>query len=63
MRSQTAWYRTPGLMIHTPKIIIKLLLESMRNQAVSTLLMRSVVMTGGSFLTMAISYLGIASIL
>jgi hypothetical protein len=31
----------PGATVHTPLIIIRLLLESMRSQAVSTLLMRS----------------------
>ena len=31
----------PGLSVHTPTIIIRLLGESMRSQAVSTLVMRS----------------------
>jgi hypothetical protein len=45
-------------MIHTPRIIIKLLDESMRNQAVSTLLMRSTVNVGFILWTMAIACLG-----
>ena len=41
MRSRSAASVMPGETVHTPLIIIRLLGESMRSQAVSTLLMRT----------------------